>query len=128
MAEEPSLTTEESKPFTLNGREGIWIPKDMANAIFSDINLVPKLERKVNDMDSLLTLRMERIENLKLNLSLAEKAEESAFKSLSEANLRAEKAESKLKVWYRNPLFLISVGIILTVGLEVGSIAVIKSL
>jgi len=128
MAEEKIPTIEESKPLVVNGVDGVWVPKWMANDIFSDIKLVPKLEKKIEDMDSLLLLRSERIENLKIGISWAEKAEMSAYSALAASDTRAQKAESKLKVWYRHPLFLISIGVVLTVGLEVGSVAVLRSI
>lgn len=119
---------EEAKDLVLDGKEGVWLPKSMADRVLSEVETVPLLEKKISDLEALLSIRSERIENLKVGISWAEKAEEGAYKALFESDRRAENAEKKLNSWYRHPAFLISLGCVLTIGVEIGSISILKSL
>jgi hypothetical protein len=112
----PILT--EAQELNLDGTDGVWLPRSMADKVLSDVELIPKLELKITHLESALIKRSERMENFKLGMEEATKAREDAIKSQQLTEVKLEDAEARLHSWYRNPLVWIGVGLLVGVVVE----------
>ncbi len=95
------------------------MPKEMANKFLSDVELIPKLENKISDLELALDISSKRVENFQTGILIAERSRDSAIKALQISESELEKSNKKLKVWYRNPYLWFTVGIIVGIGVEV---------
>jgi len=116
--EQPELDYSKAKELKLSGVEGVWLPKIMADSILSDVQLLPKLSRKIDNLESLLVLRSERLQNIKLGFELAEQRNRELTETLADTEYQLEEAEAKLNAWYRNPFVWLGVGLLVGVVVE----------
>jgi hypothetical protein len=110
----------QAREYTLDGVEGLWMPKEMANKVLSDVELIPKLETKIKDLEFSVNIKNERAENFQIGILIAERSRDSALKAFQLSELKLEESNKKLKVWYRNPYLWFTIGIVVGVGVEVG--------
>lgn len=109
------------------GKVGIWMPDEMAQKVLADVAELEATKKLVEDLKSSISLRDERITLKDDAIEASEKAEKKAIESLAVAIQAKEEAEKKLKVWYRHPAFWATMGIVITVGLEVGCVKLLQA-
>lgn len=110
-----------------DGKAGVWLPEDMARGVLADSKELDATKKLVEDLKAQKVLKDERILVVKEALAASEEAEKRAIMNLDTALQAKQAAEEKLNKWYRKPVFLITVGIVLTIGLEVGAVKVIQA-
>lgn len=108
----------QARELTLDGEEGVWMPKEMANKLLSDIELIPKLEMKIDDLELALDVNSKRMDNFKLGMEHEKRSKEVAIKALQLSEIKLEETNTKLHIWYRNPVIWLVVGIVVGVGVE----------
>lgn len=94
----------------------------MAAEILADVKTNKLLRLKVGELELKLDTRLERIDALKEAVKHSKIAEDRERQLKELAFTERDEAVSKLSVWYRHPIFLISVGIVATVLVQIGSI------
>lgn len=110
------------------GASGIWVPDWMHNDILADVEELQIVRLRFEDADKLLSLRLERIELLKIAIESSETAENRAVEALDLAIEERQIAEDKLDAWYRHPALWVSIGIVAAVLLEVGAVKLFQEL
>jgi len=110
-----------SVEMNLDGEPGVWIPLAMSKKIQLDVELGLVMKEKIALQGTLLAIRSERITACQEAKAEAVKSEQAAFDGLEDAYKEAEAAKKELGVWYRHPALWVAVGIVLTVGLEIGT-------
>jgi hypothetical protein len=120
----PKLTT--AQELNLDGTDGIWLPKDMADKALSDLELIPRLEEKISHLESALLVRSERMENFKRGMENESQAKTNAIRALQIADIAKTEAEKKLSVWYRNPFVWLGVGLFIGIGVETSVILAVR--
>lgn len=126
---------DEAVRVNINEIEGAWMPMWMARQMQSDVEQFQIMRPAIEKQETLLKLRVERLDikneriiQTKEALQLSMDAEERT-KGIVEAAVRAQRqAEEDLEVWYRQPAFLISVGAVSIILVEVGAFLIFKSL
>lgn len=104
-----------------NAMSGMFFPLSISRLILCELNEL-KFRRRMATLDQQLMDRLQEqivFTERQLELSQQTRAEYEGVVELAES--RAVEAESKLSVWYRSPVFLISVGVVLTVLVGVGA-------
>jgi hypothetical protein len=116
----PRINAEDTKavPLVMNGIDGVWMPRDLANKVAADVESVPLLKKKIEDLELLAAIRSERFENAKLGLEIAETGKKLALEKATLDEQRRIDAEEKLKAWYRHPILWLGVGIVIAVSAE----------
>lgn len=104
------------------GQNGIWFPEDMAAEILVDVKTTKLLKLKVGELELKLDTRLERIKAMK-EAVIQSKVVEDRERQLKElAFTERDEAREKLTAWYRHPAFLISLGVAVTVLIQLGSV------
>lgn len=115
----------QSLPLTHNGQEGIWFPAPMAKLILSDVKELEVTRDLVTDLRAKLDFKEERIVALKEALAASESSEKRMTATVAQAIADRDAATKKLNKWYRHPALWASVGVVLTVVLEVVIIQIV---
>jgi len=111
------------------GKEGVWFPVKMADAILSDLNRyeinVKELglqKRKIQFLETQLDVKSLRILDLHKAIGMSEALEEKMQETIDlseDSRQRAEEAtrrvEAEKNAWYRHPVVWMGVGVIVTV-------------
>lgn len=109
------------------GQDGFWFPRDMALEILADVKTNKLLKLEVEELKLQLDTRLERIEQWKEALHQSEVVEERFRAAMELAFTERDEAEAKLEVWYRHPAFLITVGAVGTILLEIAAVKVLQA-
>jgi hypothetical protein len=108
--------------------EGVWFHPDLARCMLLRLRLLPEYARGVELMEQRAALVEARTALLREQVAVAEREAALARETLSTQVERARRAESRESAWFRSPVFLVGVGVALTVLVEVAAIAVLNAL
>lgn len=122
-----SFALAQSVPLVHGGKEGVWLPLEMSAQILADVKASDLLRLEVGELKLQLSTRLERVEVLKEAVRQSEIAETRERQLRTFAIAERDKARKDLKRWYRHPLFLILVGVVGTVVLEVAAVKIITA-
>jgi len=124
----PELTTGRRAEISVGGAAGIWFAMPVARCLTSNLEALPLYAERVAQ----LQLRIEAGGALTLILreevTLAERQAESAAQGLEHAIRIAREAEEDRDRWYRQPLLLIGLGVVLVIALEVTIVLLLHEL
>lgn len=120
----PKLTV--AQDLNLDGTDGVWLPKEMADKVLLDVELLPKLETKILHLESALIIRSERMENFKRGMENEEKAKINALTALQLSRRSESEALKRLHAWYRNPFMWFGVGLFIGVAAETAVILAVR--
>jgi hypothetical protein len=104
------------------GRDGLWFPQDMAAQILADVKTNKLLKLKVGELKLQLDTRLERIEAVKEAEAQSRVAEERERELKELAFTERDEALEELTKWYRHPAFLVSLGVAVTILVQMGSL------
>lgn len=104
----------------------VTFPRETADCMLARVRLVRQLvpyvvllEQRIERDDRRLELRDEEIQ-------LAERQSDVATSNLDTAITRANDADDRLNAWYRHPVFLMGMGALVVVALEIVAIVIFK--
>jgi hypothetical protein len=116
-----TVISQEAVPLEVEGVRGVWFPEGMANRVLSEVEALDDCRSLSIELEELVSVKEDKIEKLTLALEYSEEAENAAVNSLevvlSERDAEREKAEK----WYRRPVVLIVVGVIVGIAGTVGA-------
>jgi hypothetical protein len=116
------------------GQSGVWFPDEMANKILSDVETIPLLRKKIELSAGALGDSEATVERLRLMSEVERNYSDGLYKSVESA-LKAydqvvEENERlrllKTPVW-KHPAIWFTFGVIISVGLTVGAVQIIKT-
>lgn len=110
------------------GRPGFWFERSVALDMLADLSELPIRLREIQMLMEQLDIQDMRIERLDQMLVLERSAAVAATDAFQQAEERAREAEDALDAWWRSPLFLVAVGVVGTVLLEVAAILVLVNI
>lgn len=135
LAQAQKHDTTEAFELKVQGAKGTWFPSAMTRQMLAKIEQLKELNITIDGQDALLVTKDERlaikdqrITQVKEALALSIKAE-ARMEAVVLAAVRGQReAEEELDSWYRSPGFLLSMGALGVVIIEVGAIVVYKAL
>lgn len=124
VAPEPDKAEQDYK-----GVHGVWFHLEVARCLAGDVkelaklraDTIPKLELRIKETDEAMALIREQ-----LKLSVAEG--QAASKAIEAAVRGRREAEEDMNAWYRSATFLIGMGVLATVVVEVALVLVFRGL
>ncbi len=102
-----------------DGVDGFWFHGDVARCLLQRYSLLAPFARRVELLEDRLRLQNERDALQERRVALAAQEAEAATEALEAAVRRAREAEEALDAWYRHPALWFTVGVVVTVVLEV---------
>ena len=105
-----------------NGVPGFWFERTFALEMLESLREFEILQYEIRVMEHQLSLRTDQLERLRESLSLERETSDRLTTELETAQQRAIEAEQRRDKWYRKPAFLISMGVIITLVLEIGAV------
>lgn len=109
------------------GNPGVWIPEAKAKALFADAEETISLRLQIAEMDALLATREARILNLKGMIADSQAITEKAKLIMGDALTMQRDAEIRVNKWYRHPVLWLTVGVVVTVLIQVGGAKVMDA-
>jgi len=110
------------------GLEGVWYPLDMARAFQADAEELVERRFQIEDLKKRLAIKDLRIGAYKEALGFEMQAMEKALSALQASEERAQTAEARQDAWYRSPALWVTVGVVLTVVVEVAAVKTFTAL
>lgn len=109
-------------------QKGIWLPLDLAKKIQLDVEKTKLFELKLQQLDTKLEIRQERIDTCKEALRNTEKSRDKAHEAAKELEEAVDTLENAEQVWYKKPVFWFATGVAVTVVLEVAAVALLSAI
>lgn len=103
------LNGEAPAPLLLNGKEGVWLPVDVANKMLADLNSIDNYRLLIEKLTLRLTIASDTQTLLKQQLKDASTMEQE-WKKAAEENAKALAKQNK---WYKSPYLWTAVGFVL---------------
>lgn len=122
----PDVTDPRTAVVEHEGQSGIWFHSDVARCMLGRLKLLPLYAERITLLEQRLDLSDSRTTLLREQVELAEEGESRAVGALDESEAGRRRAEEKLHVWFRNPLFLVGAGVVVTVVLEVAAVVLLR--
>lgn len=114
----PETTENRSTVLSVNGSSGVWFHQAVARCILTRLQTLPLLITRVRLLEERLVISSERHTLRGRQVALAVD-EASQARDALEAAIREARAEREASQrWYRHPAFWLSVGVVITIGLE----------
>lgn len=110
-----------------NGVRGFWFEREVALDMLADLSELPIRVREIAMLVEQLDIQDMRIERLDQMLALERSAAVAATDGLQQVEERAREAEQALDSWWRSPAFLITVGLVGAILLEVAAVFVLTA-
>jgi len=116
-----------------NGKPGVWVPLETSQKMQADIEEFLKIKERTSLLETRLELRADTISGLKTMLEISKQIEENAnttaitaLKAQEAAIAEAAKIKNSKNPWWKHPALWTTIGVVLTVGLEVAAVKVIQ--
>lgn len=109
------------------GVPGFWFERSVALDMLADLSELPIRLREIQMLTEQLDIQDVRIERLDQMLALERSATIAATDGLQLVEERAREAEAALDSWWRSPAFLITVGVVSAILLEVAAVFVLTA-
>lgn len=103
------------------GVDGFWFEGHVARCMLSRLTLLDRLSSRVRLLEERYTLSSDRDARQRRLVALADEAASRATEAHSVVTRRWREAEEALNVWYRHPLFLVTVGAVAIIALEIAA-------
>ena len=105
---------------THQGQAGLWFHVDVARCMAERLSVLPLYAERVRLLEQSLQLRDERHQLALRQAEIAERGEQVAVAALETAERRAREADERASRWYRHPALWFVLGVVVTVGAQVG--------
>jgi hypothetical protein len=109
-----------------NGVNGMWFPMPLARCLLERITVLPLYAERVRLYGERLVLSDRLTAIVREQTVLAVREADLARGALEAAVRRAREAEEDRDRWYRSPTFLVCLGVVSTVLLEVAAVLILK--
>jgi len=106
------------------GEEGVWFRLDVAQRLLRDVATLPEAQLQVRLLESKLELRAAQVTDLRAAIELGDAGLETLDRLLMEQTVRAIQIEERMNAWYRHPVFLMGVGVLLSAAVGVAIVAI----
>jgi len=110
------------------GEEGMWFPSDMVSDMLFDIELARVLQTKVDVLEERVRAKEDRIILWKDINKKSEEKQLETMKILDKSIEKYEKMDLAKNKWWKHPALWVSVGVVLTVLVQVGSTQLFKAI
>jgi hypothetical protein len=122
----PEVTSGRRQTLEVEGQTGLWFHIDVARCMANRLALLPRYARHVRLLEERLEVAEERDALRAREVALAVQEADAARGALEAAIRRAREAEEERDAWYRHPVFLVAVGVVLTVVVQVGAVLILR--
>lgn len=107
---------------------GVWFPRATSECMLQRLNQLREAVPYIRMLEQRSRLTNERDALQVRRVALAEEQTQVATEALEEAVERARSAEESRDAWYRHPALWFSIGVVITIALEVAAVVAFAEL
>lgn len=121
------FSQEKAVSLDLDGAPGVWTPLKISQQIKSDLEELKIRKAQIHTLKLTLNIRSERLKVYQDKVELEERIAQQAILQAKKSDNQVKQIKKKYNTWYRHPLFLVGVGVLSTIAIQVVAIKTLEA-
>lgn len=118
---EYELRMDRKIPMEHEGMPGFWFHRELALAMLEELETSLLYQREISLISEQLIIRESQLEHQDKLIESERRILDRAVQTAKDEADRSRELEDRLHVWWRSPVLWVSVGVVLTIALEVAA-------